>query len=103
MSWTAENLLADTAWMRELASRLVADAALADDLVQDAWVLALRRHERPSRAWLGGVLRKLSFTRRRADARRAEREHRHAERSTAEPDAAHALACPHGRLMEVLR
>ena len=91
MDWTAENLLADTAWMRDLAGRLVGDTPQADDLVQDTWVLALRGGEPPSRAWLGGVLRKLSFTRRRSEGRRLERERR-AARPEGGPDAAWLLA-----------
>ena len=40
---TLERLLAERAWVRRLAGALVRDAALSDDLVQDAYVAALER------------------------------------------------------------
>ena len=62
--WTPDALAADTAWMARLARRLIHDAAAADDLVQEAWMIALRRspNERPGRAWqLVAVLPALFF------------------------------------------
>lgn len=76
MTWKTETLMEDTAWMTRLARRLASDWSTADDLVQDAWALALRREARPPRAWLATVLRKLSFTRERSAARRSRREER---------------------------
>ena len=69
--------------MRGLARRLVADAATADDLVQDTWVLALQRGERPGRGWFATALRKLTSTGARSGARRRAREER-----VARPEAA---------------
>jgi RNA polymerase sigma-70 factor (ECF subfamily) len=70
-----EQLLRHSAWLAALARRLVADAAAADDLVQETWVAALCNPpdpRRPSRPWLAGVLRNLARLRSRRDARRAD-------------------------------
>jgi len=72
-----EDLLANDAWVRSLARRLVSDEHAAEDLVQDTWLAALeRQQERPNRvrAWLGGVLRNLAGKRNRALARCNEHE-----------------------------
>ena len=69
---------------------LLADAD-ADDLVQDAWLLALRkgwRDEPLSRAWLARVMRNLTLRRSEARRHRADRE-RAAAREEAVDDAAH--------------
>lgn len=79
-----ETLLAHAAWLRKLARSLVADPALADDVVQDTWVAALRRPPdagRPLRPWLRTVLTNVVRFRWRGEANRAARE-----------DAAGALA-----------
>src|SRR5262245_58570964 len=56
-----EALLAEHAWAQRLARRLVRDAALAEDLAQEATVRALGREPGPGlRAWLGGVVRNLA-------------------------------------------
>jgi len=63
-----ELLLAHSDWLARLARRLVADAAAADDLVQDTWVAALCRPpdaERPARPWLSSVIRRLAALRAR--------------------------------------
>lgn len=72
-----EQWMAESRWLRRLALRLVGNAAHAEDLVQDTWLTALRR--RPAacgapREWLAAVVRRMSHTRRRAEARRTERE-----------------------------
>ena len=58
-----DEILANTAWMRRLALRLVTDAAERDELVQEAWLRALTARaavgER-SRPWLSGVMRNLA-------------------------------------------
>jgi hypothetical protein len=62
-SFSADTLLAESAWLRRLALRLVADAARADDAVQDTLVAALEREPagaRPGRAWLAAVPGELS-------------------------------------------
>lgn len=72
-----EGLLADTAWTRALARRLVRDAHLAEDLAQEAWLVAARRGSASGlelRALLGGILRNLVRDRRRSEARRRRRE-----------------------------
>ncbi len=71
-----EALLADDAWIRRIAGRLVTDPHLADDLAQDAWVVALGSAGagQLQRPWLGGVLRTLVRTGRRSDRRRKWRE-----------------------------
>ncbi|MCP3916968.1 MAG: sigma-70 family RNA polymerase sigma factor [bacterium] len=82
-----QELLAQTGWMRALAARLVADPARAEDLVQDALVVALERRpeEGPGlRAWLGEVVRRIAHGGRRGEARRATRERR-AARDEAQP------------------
>ena len=71
------TLLQQTSWVRALARSLVADAHLADDLVQDAWVTALGRPpatDRPVRGWLATVLRHRAREVRREGGRRERRE-----------------------------
>src|SRR5512140_3109750 len=75
---TAEELLVHTAWLRRLALRLVGDADVADDLVQETWIAAVRRspEARDSlRPWLAKVLRDAFRMRARGEGRRAAREH----------------------------
>ncbi|HEV8112764.1 MAG TPA: sigma-70 family RNA polymerase sigma factor [Planctomycetota bacterium] len=85
----AEELSAQTRWLRALARTLVADGNLADDLVQDTWLAALRRpasspeegaQRGPVRAWLATVLRRRVAERRRESASRAARERSSARR-----------------------
>jgi RNA polymerase sigma-70 factor (ECF subfamily) len=73
-----ERLLEHAAWARRLARELVADAAAADDVVQEAWLAATRKppsEDRPLRQWLGRVLRNAARQRSRSERRRAAREH----------------------------
>jgi RNA polymerase sigma-70 factor (ECF subfamily) len=74
--WDVEDVLAQAAWVRQLARRLVADAADRDDVVQEAWIQALRHSPRAKalRPWLVGVLRNVARMDRRGDARRRGRE-----------------------------
>src|SRR5690242_15559832 len=53
------ELVAEQAWLRRLARHLVQDAAVADDLVQDANLAALdeRMRRGPLKPWLAQVLR----------------------------------------------
>lgn len=70
-------LLQHADWMRRLARLLVRDESLADDLVQDTWVAALRSPPRPGeppRPWLAQVLRNALRMRKRGDGRRQRRE-----------------------------
>jgi RNA polymerase sigma-70 factor (ECF subfamily) len=81
------HLAADARWVRALAHSLVADPALADDLVQDTWLAACQSGERPAgprRGWLRTILRRKLFERRREQAARVDRE-RHSARREALP------------------
>ena len=72
-----EELLAHADWVRGLARRLVADAGVADDLVQETWLEALRRppgDRRNLRGWLARVVRRRARQRARSEGRRARRE-----------------------------
>ncbi len=71
-----EELLSDSGWLRSLAASLVGDPALADDLVQDAWLAAQRHPPRAGeeRPWLARVVANLARNARRGRARRAARE-----------------------------
>ncbi len=73
----AERLLSQVSWIRELASHLVADRDLAEDLVQETCVVALEngpRDESQLKGWLASVMRNLVRKRARTDVRRADRE-----------------------------
>jgi RNA polymerase sigma-70 factor (ECF subfamily) len=72
------DLLAHGEFLRRLARCLAADAADADDLVQDTFTAALRSPapdlSRPLRPWLSQVLRNAHRSARRARSRRRARE-----------------------------
>lgn len=58
------DLLAESSWVRSVAHRLVRDASLADDLVQEAYLRALESPPRDRlaiRAWFRTVLRRLAY------------------------------------------
>ncbi|MEM7200566.1 MAG: sigma-70 family RNA polymerase sigma factor [Planctomycetota bacterium] len=79
VAFDPDELLAEIGWVRALALRVVADAHVADDLAQDAMLVALRGGAdgpRPEsrRRWLAAVVRHLSRTRRRGERRRVRRE-----------------------------
>ncbi|MEW6745141.1 MAG: sigma factor [Planctomycetota bacterium] len=72
-----EAMLAHERWVRALARSLVLDDALTDDVVQQAWLAALRsppRAGRGLRGWLATVVRNTARTLRRDEARRRSRE-----------------------------
>lgn len=75
-----EELLAGARWVRALARGLVGDASRADDVVQDACVIALERSAQALEptAWLTGVVRRLAHREARSSARRRRRETAHA-------------------------
>jgi RNA polymerase sigma-70 factor (ECF subfamily) len=74
---STEALLAHAGWMRALALGLVRDSHAADDVVQDAALVALL-HPPPTgaalRPWLGQVVRRLAWRSARSERRRTERE-----------------------------
>lgn len=84
-----EATLAEDQWIRRMAHQLVRDPNQADDLAQEAWLVALgaQRAEAPSSAWLRGVLGNLRRHARRSDGRRAARE-RASAREESQPSAA---------------
>lgn len=72
-----DRLLADTAFVRRIARSLVRDPDAADDLAQDALVVALERPPRTGtslRGWLTAVVRTLAVDRARSANARARRE-----------------------------
>jgi RNA polymerase sigma-70 factor (ECF subfamily) len=72
-----EQLLADAAWLQQLALGLAGNAADADDLVQDARIAAWQRRPDASRSlrpWFAKVARDFAKMKRRGDRRRAARE-----------------------------
>ena len=73
---TLGDILANTAWMRRLAQRLVADAAERDEVVQAVWVQALLHAPATEnlRPWLAAVLRNVVRMRFRGEARQKRRE-----------------------------
>ena len=74
---TADELLAHAGWIRTLAQSLCRDTWMADDLVQETWLAALRRppkNDRPLKPWLARVLRNFAYERRRQAARRNQHE-----------------------------
>ncbi len=83
-----EILLGHSGWARALARRLVEDAGDAEDLVQEAYAVALEHSPSrgvPVRAWLARVLRNLARARWRARVRRELREWTAARREAIDP------------------
>jgi len=77
-----ERLARSDGWVRALAQRLVGDASLADDVVQEAYLVAMSKKSRPRGAlssWLAGVVRNLASSRLRDEGRRSYRERRAAK------------------------
>ncbi|MEM8885006.1 MAG: sigma-70 family RNA polymerase sigma factor [Planctomycetota bacterium] len=84
ISRNATDLLEHDDFARSLARRLLADAARADDVVQDAWLASADGGPRPgwdARAWLSGVVRNRARNVTREEARRSRR-----ERAAARPE-----------------
>jgi RNA polymerase sigma-70 factor (ECF subfamily) len=80
-------LLTHLGWLRSLARQLVSDQQVAEDLAQDACIIALEG--RPSdparmRGWLTGTLERLVFKHLRSERRRLEHESDAAQRETLE-------------------
>ena len=86
-----EELLEQATWLRQLARRLVADAAEADDVVQEAWRVALEAETsgvRSPRAWLATISRNLVIRREHGRRRRQASEKVAASRIAASSDDA---------------
>ncbi len=84
-----DALLQHSRWVRTLAESLTRDPGLAEDIVQETWVSALRRgpeDDRSLRGWLATLLRRHLRQVRRGEERRALREERHA-RELSQPSA----------------
>ncbi len=82
------TLLENGTWVRRLARRLLYDESLADDVVQEVWITALRRPpSKPAalQAWLRTVVRSLAFRANRSERRRTRR-----ERAAGKPDSVRA-------------
>jgi RNA polymerase sigma factor (sigma-70 family) len=87
---TSEQLLAEMGWVRQLARALIKDAALADDVAQDTWIVAAEREpdtSQPLRPWLARVVKNLVHTGRRSRARRGERDAAFVDERTARTPA----------------
>jgi RNA polymerase sigma-70 factor (ECF subfamily) len=98
-----DQLLAEAGWARRLAVRLVRDEALADDLVQEAWEVALHDRpdaDRPVRPWLAQVLRNRFRMRLRQTERRDQRDDRWTSEGAAAAPSSEALVA---RLQEQRR
>jgi RNA polymerase sigma-70 factor (ECF subfamily) len=94
-AFALDGLATHAGWLRELARHLVDDRASADDLVQDAYVAAMRSPpdpERPARPWLAQVIRNLHRSGRRGQRRRLGREREVGTSSEQPPTADEVLA-----------
>ena len=71
-----KNCFAHSSWVHALAVSLVHDVSMADDVVQDTWVAALKRPPRTKkvRSWLAAVVMNSVRQRHRARNRREKRE-----------------------------
>ena len=72
-----DSVLANSSWVLELALQLVDDRHLADDLVQEAYMVAMAKRDTVRSsfpAWIRAVLRNLVRERARSDRRRNARE-----------------------------
>lgn len=72
-----EALLAETDWLRRLASRLIRDPAAADDLAQETLLAAMRHGPRRAsglRPWLATVARNLAGKQKTREVNRKQRE-----------------------------
>ncbi len=88
--WAEDSgaLLAHGSWVRSLASAILRDEGLAEDVAQDAWVALLRHSDERGgpigdlRAWMASVVRNLSKRKMRSESlRRGEELSEEAERT----------------------
>jgi RNA polymerase sigma-70 factor (ECF subfamily) len=100
------SLVAHTEGLRALARSLVGDAHLAEDVVQDALLAAVRRPPAPGvplGPWLVGAVRNLARFAMRSRSRRAVRDRAVGTHADVEaPDAVVARAEVHRRLVDAL-
>ncbi len=101
-----DELREHTDAVRRLARRILRDDARADDVVQETWLMALRRPPRERArlgAWLGRVARNFALRARRDDRRRRRHEEATADRtsgpSPAAPSAAFSAAPSPGEIL----
>ena len=90
----AEQFAEYNQFMRRLAIALLGREEGADDLVQETWIVAMRRPpgpDRPLRAWLIRVLRSLTYKSWREGSRRLRRESRAAQEPRPELPTPEAL------------
>ncbi len=90
---TPDDLVRHSGFVRGLAGQLLRDRALADDVAQDALVVALERPpSRPGspRGWLRRVVASVAWKRARAEERRRRRERAAARPEATRPDDAAA-------------
>ncbi len=74
---SASALQEHAGWMRGLVARLVHDSARVDDVIQEAWVVALHNPPPaglPLQAWLSGIIRRSVLATRRKETHQRERE-----------------------------
>jgi RNA polymerase sigma-70 factor (ECF subfamily) len=95
-SLAGERALAELGWVRRLAQSLVRDPGLAEDVVQEAWLLALERPPRATstsglRAWLAQVTRTLVRSRLRGEQARRLREELCSRHEAGEPAASEVV------------
>ena len=105
---TAADLLAHAEFLRAIAWRILRDEHAAEDVVQDALVVAIESPPRSAwslRAWLAGVAANLARMRVRSEARRAARERAVALSGTADSalDVAERLDFQRRLVGEVMR
>jgi RNA polymerase sigma-70 factor (ECF subfamily) len=87
-----EELLAQMGWVSALARSLLSDEGLADDVAQDAWVVATERPPRARqgaglKAWLASLTRTLARQSVRSTKRRKLREQSAAKPEAVAPDS----------------
>ena len=88
-----DALLENATWLAALARHMLADRGLAEDVVQETWIAALRAPPEVGRQrpWLARVARNFALQRYRAEASRGRREHA-AARPEPNPSAAETVA-----------
>lgn len=90
-----DRLIRDSRWMRGLARRLVRDADVANDVLQDAWIVAIEQRARVRGGmsnFLAGVIKRLASGARRSTERRERREAATPPRESGDGDVAELAA-----------